>query len=197
MGKWSLALRAVALVWTPQSRMRSSGDHDPVELADRPTHMKAGSRRSEGEAAREITQTAGGPPFVEIAHHHGGQGVRAVLHMRENGRGLATAPQPRQIEMHAEDAQGRPAHLDIGHHRAARFQRGEVKRGAGGQRVVATMKDHVAVPPHAGHPVAERRGGIGAALFQQVGRNDADALAETTIRLLQRDHIGVDLTQHI
>src|SRR3546814_14933285 len=46
--------------------------------------------------------------------------------MREDGMRLSPSPQPGQVEMHADDAKIDAADAHLGHHRAARLQRGQV-----------------------------------------------------------------------
>jgi hypothetical protein len=47
-------------------------DHDPVELRDRATRVKAAATGREAVVRREVSKAAAaGAPFVEIAHQHG------------------------------------------------------------------------------------------------------------------------------
>src|SRR3546814_3277632 len=92
-----------------------------------------------------------------FAHQHGRMASGADLDMRDDRRGLAAAPQPRKIEVHPDHADGLTVEADIRHHRAARFERGEVNRLAIEDIGFLAHEDRVAVPSHPRRPRSERQ----------------------------------------
>src|SRR3546814_3807238 len=111
------------------SDLQLLADHDPVELRDRTAGMKAAAACGEAMMVGEVAQASSvRAPFVEVAHQHRRRLWIAVPagEMREDGMRLSPSPQPGQVEMHADDAKIDAADAHIGHHRAARPQRGQV-----------------------------------------------------------------------
>src|SRR3546814_1046326 len=117
--------------------------------------------------------------------------------MRDDRRGLAAAPQPRKSEVHPDQADGLTVEADIRHHRAARFERGEVNRLAIEDIGFLAHEDRVAVPSHRRRPRSERHRLPRAVVGEQVRGEHLAASAEAAIRLLQADDIGIDLAQYV
>src|SRR3546814_15955671 len=86
---------------------------------------------------------------------------------------------------------------DIRHHRAARFERGEVNRLAIEDIGFLAHEDRVAVPSHRRRPRSERHRLPRAVVGEQVRGEHLAASAEAAIRLLQADDIGIDLAQYV
>ena len=120
----------------------------------------------------------------------------ARAQLGEQAAHLAAAPQPRQIEMHADDAQFLPADADLGHHRAARLQRRQFENAAIEQLGRLADEQGIAVPAEpAGADVERHR--LPWAMLDQIVRDRTVLEAEAAIRLLQRDDVGVDLAQYV
>ena len=119
----------------------------------------------------------------------------AAVGMGQDRADLVAPPQTGEIEMHADHPQAAPFDQQVGAHRAARFQDRKRHDGALGQFDPAPHQQGVAVPAEAVGPDRQRHGAPGA-LVEDPARQDALAPAETAVGLLQRDHVGVDFSQH-
>ena len=99
-------------------------DDDPVQRRHGMTRVEAWPGRSHVEVGLNLVQAARRlAPLIRVAHKDrghllgpGGDGAKDGLH-------LAAAPQPRQIEMHADHADRAIPDQQFGEDRAARLQR--------------------------------------------------------------------------
>ena len=190
--------RAGAVVDPAIGDAQLAGNHDPVELRDGAADMEARSGLGKAEIMAEIAQAARlRAPLVQIAHQHGRAALGAGMDMRQNGMRLPPAPQPRQIQMHAHHAHRLAIGANIRHHRAARLQRRQMDRLAIDHHRILADEERVAMPPHAAGVAAKGDGFPGAVFVEQVRRDDGGLCAEASIRLLQRDDIGIDLAEHV
>ena len=81
------------------------GGEDPVQPCERRAGREAGACEHQLVRGREVRRAAGRrPPLVHVPHQQGGQiGFRGQL--VENGAGLPAAPQAREVEVGADDAE--------------------------------------------------------------------------------------------
>ncbi len=103
----------------------------------------------------------------------------------------------REIKVHPHDAQHLAADADIGHHRAARLERGQMDRLAIEHLGILAYQQRIAVPSHARGAAAERDRLPRALLGEQMAGEHRAAPPEAAIGFLERDHVGVDLAQHL
>lgn len=170
--------------------------HDTVELCDGPLRMEAASARREVEMTSEIGEaSARCAPFVKVTGQQRRYLVVQSIGMNDGG-GLFPAPQPGQVEMHAEQAQFSVAKVHMGDDRTARLQIGQVDDVAHHDLRRFAHQNGVAVPANAVRLHIERRGFIIAMMIEQHRRNGGNARAKTAVGLLQSDDIGVEFGQY-
>jgi hypothetical protein len=145
----------------------------------------------------EVAQAAAAGPFVEVAGQQGRQPFRLLLQIVEDRARLPASPEPRQIQMHPDDAQAPLGHHKIGQHGAARLERGQVQRLVAFYPDMRRNQNGIAVPAHAAVPHLVRDGPISSLFGQQVQRDRAVALAKAPVCFLQDDDVRTDLAEHL
>ena len=110
---------------------------------------------------------------------------------------LLAAPQPRQVEMHPDHAQLLAVEADVGHHRAARLERGEMEQLLVEHVDILPHQQGVAVPADASVAGVEGDRLIVAMLLDHVQRDRARPGPEPPVGLLQGDHVGVELAKNL
>ena len=190
--------RGGAAVGAARDDLEISGNHDSVEHRDRPARMKTSPAWREMMVGAEITKAAAvHAPFVEIAHQHRRDLAFAIDQMVQDGMSLAPPPKARQIEMHADDPERRSVHLDVGEHRSAWLERGEVEEVALQDFYRLSHQQSVAVPANASGAGVERHRPIVAMFFEQRNRDRAGPRPEAPIGLLKGDDVGAELVQDV
>lgn len=99
--------------------------------------------------------------------------------------------------MHAKYAQLRLAQFNLRHRRATRFQAGQVQHVMGADIRLLPHQYRVAMPAHRIDMHVQRHRLILAHRFQQPRRDGGRSNAKSAIRFLQRDHVRVQLSQHL
>ena len=175
-----------------------AADHDPVEPRDRAAGVEAGAGGRGVEVAGEILETAARrAPFVEVAHQHGRVPFLAAVDVRQDRMRLPPPPQSAQVEVHPDHPQADAVDGERATGGAAGFERGEVERLALADVGVLADQDRIAVPA-AGSGAQRERHHLPVAMFvEQMRGQHRGAHAEAAVGLLQRDHVGIDLTQYL
>ena len=164
---------------------------DAVEFCDRAAAVKAVAGIDQPVALAEIMQAAAGrAPFVAVAHQDCRQFLAFGDMVQDRAR-LMAAAQPRNVEMHPDDAQSGVTNADCRRDRAARFERRQVERMAFLDLGALANEQRIAVPADAVRAIIERDRNIIAVLVQHMRRDRAGAGAETAVGFLQRDDVGV------
>ena len=146
----------------------------------------------------EIAQAAAArAPFVEVAHQHGRGLAVALVQMGEDRLRLLPAPEAAEIEMHADHAQQHAVDADVGEHGAARLQRRQPEQVMLEHLDILADQQRVAVPADAAFTSVDLDRLIVAMRLQHRQRDRARPRAEAPVRLLQRDHVGAELVQHL
>ena len=99
--------------------------------------------------------------------------------------------------MHADDADDHAVDPEVRQHRPARFQRGKVEVLLANDLDILPHQHGVAVKADTFGPGVEIDRLIVAVLLDHVRRQRRNPSAEPAVGLLQRDHIRVDLVQHL
>src|SRR3546814_7990927 len=120
-----------------------------------------------------------------------------ICEMREDGMRLSPSPQPGQVEMHADDAKIDAADAHLGHHRAARLQRGQVDDFLMDDLDRLSDQQRVAMPAEAAASRLEGHGLVVAMLLEHVDWQRAHPRPEASIRFLKRADLGQALAHHL
>ena len=107
--------------------LKTVAHHYSVELGDWPAGVEASAAIGEAVMMGKIAKAAPmGTPLVQVAHQYGAHLPVTGCEVREDGAGLAPAPQARKVEMHSDNPKRNPAHPKVGKHGASRLERWEV-----------------------------------------------------------------------
>ena len=175
----------------------ASGNDNPVKLGNWSARGEAAARREHPPVVIELAQSAAiARPFVEIAQQHRRAIPRTIGDMMQHRADLLAAAQAREIEMHGNHANAFAIGKEIGPDRAARFERRERHNSRFRDDHVAPHKDGVAVPADAIWLSADQHWLVMRVLLDRGERQSAHPPAKAPVRFLERDDIGVDLTQH-
>ena len=134
-------------------------------------------------------------PLVEIAHQHRGAVALAAPVMAEDRLDLVAPPKAGKVEVRPEHAHMAAVAVQVGAHRPARFERGQVERFGLEHLELAPHEQRIAVPAEAARPPGESDR-LPRSVVERGVREHACTLADPPVHLLQGDHVGVDLAQH-
>ena len=166
IGRWSLALRASALAWTPAASIASAwSTMIRSSAATGRRRMEAGAGRGDAIAAVQFLEAAAGvAPFVGVAHQDGRHRLRAAGGSPRGWRASAAAATGRDRSRCMPMTRSWPvADQQFGHDRAARFQRRQVERGDVESPRHALHQQGIAVPAEVARIELEQRFGMLAA----------------------------------
>ncbi len=192
-------------------------DDDPIERRHGMARVEARPGGRQVELGLQLLQAPGdGAPFVGVAHQHGRHFLRALGDRIEDRAHLPPAPQPREIQVHADDAQRLLVNQELGNHGAARLERREFQRGAVKNADMALHQDRIAVPADVASIELEKPIRMFANLFQSPAMADTEVhrlvhavavdervwhrrapSADPLVGFLERNDIRVDLLQYL
>ena len=177
---------------------RDAGAYEhAVELADRLPGVKTGPKRDRSMMQAEIADTAAAPPFVEIARQQGRQRIRLMSQLGQDRARLLAAPQPREIEMHADQPKRVASGLHVRQDRAARFERGEVDRLVAQYLDIGADQHGITMPAHTAGPHLVRHRTVPTMICKHVERNRAVTITESTVGFLEQDDVRADFTEDV
>jgi hypothetical protein len=196
---------------TPAASIAS--DWSTMGRAPRPAGAwKLGRGRFDG-AVQFLEAAASVAPLVGVAHQDGRHLLRPPVDRLQDGAHLPPPPQAGQIQVHADDAQWPIADQQLRHHRAARFQHGQLKDGDVHHLDMFLHQQGIAVPAKiagidleqplrmlaAGQtfqrtavPDAKRNRLVQAMIVDQIMLHRCAAPADALVGFLQGNHVGVD-----
>lgn len=172
-------------------------DHDAVKPSDRTAAVIARSGGRNAKVTREIDQaSAMWSPFIGVAHDDRSAGLPAG-ERSGNRMSLSPSVQTRKVEMHANDPHRRTIDPEIGDHGTARLERGQGNVAGTFDEGTAPDEQGVTMPADTARARGDIDNGIGGMMIDHCSRQCRKPCAETSIRLLQGDNIGVDFVQHL